>query len=217
MNQEFKMILVMGLIGLGASILLVATYRTTLPYVDANRQAYLEQAVFEVVPGTSKKVSYRIVDGDVQPIADPKQMGQRIHAGYDASGRLTGLAIEAQGQGFADVLKILIGYDPSCECIVGMKVLESKETPGLGDKIEKDERFRSNFDSLDVTLGPEGTDLVNRVAMVKKGEKSEAWQVEAITGATISSRAIAQIIDKSMADILPVIRANREKLEAGSE
>ena len=210
-----KMIAVMGLIGLGASILLVATYRTTLPYVEANRQAYLEQAVFDVLPRTSRKATFTVEKGVVEPLVSKEQPGVRVHAGYDSLGTLTGIAIEARGQGFQDVLKILIGYNPACECVVGMKVLESKETPGLGDKIETDERFRSNFDSLDVRLSPDGRKLVEKVILVKKGEKHEAWQIEAITGATISSRAITSIIDASAADLLPVIRANLDIIKEG--
>jgi electron transport complex protein RnfG len=169
-----------------------------------------------VLPGTSRKATFTVEKGVVEPLMNKEQPGTRVHAGYDSVGTLTGIAIEAQGQGFQDVLKILIGYDPACECVVGMKVLESKETPGLGDKIEKDERFRSNFDSLDVRLSPDGRELLERVVLVKKGEKNESWQVEAITGATISSRAIAAIVDASAAELLPVIMANLDRLKEGS-
>ena len=55
--------------------------------------------------------------------------------------------LTAAAQGYADVVRVLYGYDPACACIVGMTVLESKETPGLGDKIDTDPDFLLNFKS----------------------------------------------------------------------
>ena len=66
-----------------------------------------------------------------------------------------------------------------------MKVLESKETPGLGDKIEKDSTFVEAFEGV-------GAPIVG----VKKGRESGAHEeVVMITGATISSRAVIDIIN----------------------
>jgi electron transport complex protein RnfG len=124
--------------------------------------------------------------------------------------------MEAEGQGFQDVLRILYGYSPLCNCVVGMKVLESKETPGLGDKIEKDADFRANFEALDATLNAESGTMANPIELVKPGKKTDAWQVEAITGATISSRAIANILRESTAVTVPVIANNLEVLREGT-
>ena len=49
-----------------------------------------------------------------------------------------GVAVEASGKATPDIIRILYGYDPENRQVVGFYVLESKETPGLGDKIEKD-------------------------------------------------------------------------------
>jgi electron transport complex protein RnfG len=98
-----------------------------------------------------------------------------------------------------------------------MKVLESKETPGLGDKIDKDPRFKSNFDALEVALAGDGSAIAHPVVLVKYGQKTETWQIEAITGATISSRAVTQIIEKSTAEAVPVILGNLPALEHGAK
>ena len=89
-------------------------------------------------------------------------------------------------------------------------MLESKETPGLGDKIEKDENFLANFILLDVTLTEDLQGLVNEVIPVKSGEKENPWEVDGITGATISSRAIANIINESMQVWAPRIYQNKD-------
>jgi len=88
--------------------------------------------------------------------------------------------------------------------------LESKETPGLGDKIEKDETFLANFEQLDVSFNEAGDALKNPVTPVKSGEKTNPWEVDAITGATISSRAIGDILKESTARWVPLIYNNQD-------
>ncbi len=83
----------------------------------------------------------------------------------------------------------MIGYDAVKKSIIGYEVLDSKETPGLGDKIFKDEAFKNNF--VELLTEPE-------ILFAKKGEKNKPNQVEAITGATISSKAVIRLLNKSM-------------------
>ena len=128
-----------------------------------------------------------------------------VHAGYDDNGSLVGIAIQAQGMGYQDVIRVLYGYDPTRETIIGMQVLASKETPGLGDKIEKDTAFLANFEALDVGLTPDGRSLQHEIVAVKGGEKSQPWQIDGITGATISSKAIAAMLRESSAQWVPAI------------
>ena len=80
-----------------------------------------------------------------------------------------------------------------------MEVLESRETPGLGDKIYKDAEFVRAFSAL--SIEPE-------IMAVKKGTSSMPNEIDAITGATISSKAVVRIINEAHA-------AWSEKLEAG--
>jgi electron transport complex protein RnfG len=133
--------------------------------------------------------------------------------GYDESGKLVGIAIEAVGMGFADQLKVLYGYDPYDQKVIGFYVLESKETPGLGDKIEKDQKFLANFDALDVSLDEGGEEIKNMVVTVKNGKKVNAWEIDGITGATISSRAIGDIMASSTSHWMPLIQESVQTFE----
>ncbi len=105
--------------------------------------------------------------------------------------------------GYADIIRVLYGYDPRRQSIVGLRVLESRETPGLGDKIETDQSFIANFAAPDVSLNADGTGLANPIEATKHGEKTHLWQVDAITGATISSFAIAEILRNSATTWVP--------------
>ncbi|OOZ57680.1 hypothetical protein BOW42_00870 [Solemya velum gill symbiont] len=88
-----------------------------------------------------------------------------------------------------------------------------RETPGLGDKIITDKNFVANFDALDVRLNSDATALANAVVLVKKGSKTNPWEVDAITGATISSNAVAKAINASAQQLLPQIQPYLEELE----
>lgn len=132
-----------------------------------------------------------------------------VHAGYDENGSLVGVAIQAQGMGYQDVIRVLYGYDPTRDAIIGMQVLASKETPGLGDKIEKDPAFLANFDALDVSLAPDGQSMRHPIEAVKGGAKSQPWQIDGITGATISSQAIAGMLRESSRQWVPIIHRQR--------
>ncbi len=208
-----RMVVAMGGVGLIAAVLLVVTFQATAPYIAQNRADFLERALAEVLPEATRRVAFtRTPDDRLVPVMAQDKEGFRLYAGYDELGALVGVAVEAQGQGFQDVLRILYGYAPDCQCVVGMKVLESKETPGLGDKIEHDAAFRANFEALDVRLVPDQARLLHPVESVKKGSKEQPWQVEAITGATISSKAIAAIIDQSAEAVVPLIHQNMSQL-----
>ena len=93
--------------------------------------------------------------------------------------------------------------------------MESKETPGLGDKIEKDPAFLENFEQLDVALANDGAELRNAIVTVKQGEKENAWEVDGITGATISSRAIGDILRESTDYWVPLLHENMTFFEKG--
>ena len=197
------MILVMGLVGFLASALLVATFVVTEPYIEANLAEYLEQAINEVLPEAVTRDTY-VIDNDSLRKEDGSA-GRRVFATYNADSLLSGIVIEAQGQGYADVIRIIYAYSFDCACIVGMKVLESRETPGLGDKIEKDPMFIENFSQLDVRWSPERRELEGALELVTRQIKSEAWQIDGIAGATISSRAITDILNRSNDIVIPLL------------
>lgn len=207
--SSMKMLQAMVGIGVLCALLIVLTFEGTKPAIKKNKAAALEQAIFKVLPGITEKTSFQVDEQGNFVALEGEATGPVIHAGYDESGALVGMAIEASGIGFADILRILYGYDPQAEKVVGFYVLESKETPGLGDKIEKDETFLANFEALDVALQADGSQLKNEIVPVKNGAKTQAWEVDGITGATISSRAIGNILKESTAEWVPKLHGEQ--------
>ncbi len=200
------------MVGIGAicAFLIVLTYESTFSRIQNLKEDALQEAIFKVIPGSTTSKSFEFKDGNFKELEDKKSNLPIVYAGYNAKDELLGFAIPAEGQGYADVIRILYGYDPHKQIIIGMYVLESKETPGLGDKIEKDEDFRLNFKALDVTLNEENSEVIHDINTVKQGTKINPWEIDGITGATISSRAIGDILNKSTNNWLPKIHANSE-------
>jgi electron transport complex protein RnfG len=97
----------------------------------------------------------------------------------------------------------MFGYDRGCQCIVGIGVVSMRETPGIGDKIYTDREFLANFKALDVKLKPDLSALANDVKVVKHGTKTQAWQIDAISGATVTSRAVGKGINDAAQLLLP--------------
>jgi electron transport complex protein RnfG len=178
----------LGTAGFCSGLALVGIFLATAPLIERNRAEALEAAIYRVLPGAKSRKAFVVREGTLTAFESPGGSLPReeaVYAGYDEEGRALGFAIPAEGPGFQDTIKILYGYDPNRRRVVGMEVLESKETPGLGDKIFKDEEFVENFS--DLAIDP-------AVVLVKKG-RTQANEVDAISGATISSGAVVRIIN----------------------
>lgn len=184
-----------ALVGVGmlCGLLIAVVFEGTLPIIEKNKAEALEKAVFAVIPSAVRRETIELDGGE-------------IYAAYDENDKLAGVAIEASAMGYADVLTLLYGYDPHAETIIGMQVLTSKETPGLGDKIEKDEAFLQQLAALDARVDDSGTAMRNRIVTVKNGTKTDPWQIDAITGATITSNAVGEALANSSERWIPKVK-----------
>lgn len=169
----FRLIFTLAIAGLLSGLAIVSIYQVTLPTITAYQAKVLQEAIFKVLPSATK----------IEKLQDNEKT---IYAGYNNKGTLIGYAIPAEGAGYQDTIRLLYGYEPNKRLIIGMEILDSKETPGLGDKIYKDADFIANFKALSVE--PE-------IILVKKGSKHAPNEVDAISGATVSSKAVVRIIN----------------------
>jgi len=185
-----RLIGTLGLAGLLSGLIIVFVFEATLPTITAYQARVLREAVFKVLPGTTRMQRLVFREGQLSVKEEENQDEEALFGGYDAQGRFLGYAIPGAGPGFQDTIRLIYGYLPAERRVVGMEILESRETPGLGDKIYKDADFVADFRALAVDP---------RILVVKQGAKTEANQVSAITGATISSKAVVRIINKGNA------------------
>ena len=178
----------LAIAGLVSGVAIIGIYESTLPTITANKARELREAVFKVLPGVSRMQALVYRDGRIIVVPVPEKDEPVVYGGYDEQGDFVGYAMPGAGPGFQDTIALLYGYLPGKKQVVGMEILESRETPGLGDKIYKDADFVAEFDALSVE--PE-------IVAVKKGTSTQPNHVDAITGATISAKAVVRIINET--------------------
>lgn len=197
--STFRLVATLAVAGALAGLLIVLVNQHTKPIIDKYKAEQLQIAVYEVLPGVERYNTYYLVDGALSftlPEGAKESEFKRIYVGYDSSDQIRGVAISRGESGFQDIVQIIYGFDPATRKLMGMKVLDSKETPGLGDKIFKDQWFVDQF-----FAGPE-TPLVG----VKRGAgKGLPNEIDTITGATISSKVVIDIINHGLEEWMPVI------------
>ncbi len=173
-----NMIIALVAVTFAASTSLGFVYQLTKEPIAAARLAKKMNAIQNVLPEFNNEPNmevYKIpVDGDTLYLYPAK-----IDEG------LVGTAIESfTNQGFSGEIKIMVGFLPDGS-IYDVAVLEHKETPGLGDKME---RKKSNWG-----LQFKGKDpKIFNVSVTKDG-----GDVDAITASTISSRAFCDAINRA--------------------
>jgi len=196
---SWKLLVTLAIAGAASGALVVSVYRMTLPAIQRYAGQQVEQAVREVLKAPARWDTLYLVQGvlAVRPPegTDPREL-PKAYVGRDAAGTRIGVAVTAQEPGFQEELSLMIGFDPASGTLTGIEVLEQKETPGLGDKIETDTAFRNQFPGRIVPL-----------RRVKASSGTDRSEVQTITGATISSRAVLRIVNNAVARWRPLLAA----------
>ena len=152
--------------------------------IAANKLAETLGQVPMLVPGADR-------DGtETQTVA-----GQIVYRAV-AGAQHVGWVIPASGQGFADRIELLLGVDAEVGKITGVYILDQKETPGLGNKIIE-AGWRSQFTGK--------TALASFEAITGGGASGR--QIDAVTGATISSESVCNIINAALVKWRPALAA----------
>ena len=209
------MIRTLGLVSLICGFSVTLAYQWTKPYVEENQRITTERAVRAVLPQAAAQKAFVLGPDGVAPAGADIPPEDTVYVGYDAAGKIVGVAARGASRGYADLVHLMYAYDPACQCINAVRVTKMNETPGLGDAVIKDAAFQRNFEALDARVNGEGTALANRIVTVKHGTKREAWQIDAISGSTVTSKAIGRGLDQSAQRLVPRIQRHLAELERG--
>ena len=203
---SWKLLSIMTAAGAVAGLLIVTAFQVTLPRIQHHQGEVMQRAIREVLKSPASFDTLYLHGGALVktlPAGTSSKGLEKIYLGYDAGGRRIGFAVSAAENGFQDLVTLMFGYDASSRRVIAMKVVANKETPGLGDKIEKDSAFVGEF------LG-----AVAPLRGVKPGTGKADADIEMITGATISSRAVIRIINNAIARWQPLMDAYREETKS---
>jgi len=177
------------------------------PIIAANKINETKAKVPELLVGTEQAAKMAAEDThfvvDLKTVTIEKAGRQKLYTVYKADypdGRPAGYVTKTGGQGYADRIELLLGLDPSAEKITGVFILDQKETPGLGNKIIEP-KWRNQFEQ-------KSTD---RPLTVVKAGASQPNEIDAVSGATISSVSVVNIINNTVADLKETLSAAKQQ------
>ena len=177
-DSIWRLVIVLTCISLLAALALTGVYALTKGPIEQGQREKKEKALQAVLPEYEGSVRDTvIIDADNEEIP--------VHLAIGKNGELCGAGIETYTKkAFAGRFDLMVGFDAE-GTIVNTEVIKAGETPGLGDKINKD---KSDFAMQFNHQNPAEFQLV-----VKK----DGGDVDAITAATISSRAYCDAVQRA--------------------
>ncbi|MBI1911666.1 MAG: RnfABCDGE type electron transport complex subunit G [Deltaproteobacteria bacterium] len=183
MNNLTKMFLNLTVIGAFAGVVLSGVFSVADPLIQANKQKELKESIFKVLPEAK---DYRKIE---------KKIGAEdftVYLGIDANQKPIGVAFKADGGGFQGNVGVMVGLEMDYLNLKGIEILDQVETPGLGDRI-REPQFKDQF---------KGVDVKPKVEYIKFRKPEKPNQIQAITGATISSNAVVVNINRAVEKVL---------------
>ncbi|NQS99604.1 MAG: FMN-binding protein [Candidatus Omnitrophica bacterium] len=202
-NENARYILTLTTICLVAASLLTGVYFLTNPRILQQKAQQEKQALTEVFPRA----------GYFEPVTKDGQVTHfKAYTSLDKK-RLLGYAFRAEAQGYASVIETMAGVDTK-GVITGITVLAQNETPGLGAQIEQVlvnktlwQKIKELFAGEKTPQDPiqpwfcaqfTGKEIKDLIVVRSPGAKN----IQAITGATISSRALTVSVREKAKQVL---------------
>ncbi len=111
------------------------------------------------------------------------------------------------GNGLWDVISGYVSVEADGNTLAGATFDHKGETAGLGAKIKDDPAFAAQFAGKHLFKDGQFTS----VAVLKKGKTSEGDKVDAITGATMTSNGVSDMIKNSLEGYLPFLQSLQNK------
>lgn len=184
-----NMIIVLTLICALMGATLSAVYLLTKPKIDSIAVIKEQAAVAKVLPDfdndPSAQVRWFDQNGHELDVSKPENGPLALIRAYPASkdGQLVGVAVKSfSDKGYSKRITLMTGFAADGS-IIGIKVMDQSETPGLGTKM-KEPAFQNQFKE-------------KNPATFKLAVKKDGGDVDAITAATISSRAVCDALNRA--------------------
>ena len=152
--------------------LLALTDSITAEKIAANEAQSKQESMFSVVPDA---VTFDEITPDV------------LYCGKDASGNIVGYAISTAAQGYGGQVKVMTGIGMDDRILAVDVFYNDDETPGLG-KNTSNESFRNQY---------KGLSALQDILVSKDNVSGNAQSVDAVTSATISSRAVTKAVNEA--------------------
>lgn len=158
------------------------------PRIEQNRINKLNDLAGRLIPGADfVPLEER---GIVIEVTSLKGNKKKVDVYKAVTGeKCLGWSFNAVGPGFQDKIELIIAVDKDFKTIAGFDILASNESPGTGDKI-KEKDFRKQFEGKTAA----------KLELIKSG-KAKDNKILAISGATISSEFVVEIINHYIKEV----------------
>ena len=175
-------------------LLIAVTDAALSPKIQENKETKLNNLTADLLREAKRFVE---VEEEIEvKLAGGKKERVKVYKAVSEAGECVGWSFNASGQGFADKIEVVVAVDKGFEKIAGFNVLVSSETPGFGDQI-KSSYYRSQFVEAPA----------EKLQLVKTGDpKKIDSEIVSITGATVSSEAVIEIINTFLIQIKEYIQ-----------
>ncbi len=200
MKLTLRMVAVLAAITLASGALLSSLNQWAEPRVKKHARERIDRAINSLFPGQP----------EYKEIAEYEK-NLPLYVCYDKTGDTLGYAFKARGTGYQGVIELIAAAAKDLSHLQGIKILKQVETPGLGARITEYDaslpprdkadstdlnkfKFRNWFEQVKVGFAGETPPL----DYVKNKIPEKENHVQAITGATISSRAVVTIVNKAL-------------------
>ena len=168
MKEMLKITLSLVVIFIAAGVIMGVTYKYTSPVRFDAEKKEKEEALKEMAPDATDPI---------KPAGQWTNHGKSFeYYAATSSGRPVAYIASTAGKGYSSYIQMLVSLGTDLK-IKDIKVLHHAETPGLGDQVEDRALFLDQF---------KGKGL-SQLVLVKSETKEN---IQAISGATISSRAV---------------------------
>lgn len=179
MKDIVKLGTILFVFGVISALLLGITYQVTLDPITASRAKEDQQNQAMVYPEAD---SFEAVDDAVLQVVKEKMPGILAIAKATDGSELLGYVVKSSSNGFGGAMEVMVGVDQAGQ-LTGIRLGNNSETPGLGDNAKKPD-FYEQFPGKNILTG----------IGVNKGEPG-ANEIQAMTGATVTSRAVVEAVN----------------------
>lgn len=176
-----------------ASVTLAMGYRLSAPAIEARQKEDMAASLEQVIPA---RLRGNDMVADAVTIEGPagKTTVYRARKG----GAVSAVAYRVVGQGYGGEIVIVMGVDRNGE-ILGVRVVQHSETPGLGDKVDvRKTRWVDAFAGKSLANTPDA----------KWAVKKDGGQFDQFSGATITPRGVVKAVREGLA----FFAANRARM-----
>lgn len=189
--------------GTGISVVNYATQGLLARNAAMHRNRVLCRAFQLDVAGSSAEAYQQAVDAALRTSAVAgRTVYECVAPGKESVGFVAG------GMGFWDRIDVVLALTPDLHTILNVQVLDQKETPGLGARIEE-AWFTDQFKGLSVAWEAPAE---SRILVGANPAPNAANEVDAITGATQTSMALMRFFNEELDAFRAAYSANREPL-----